>query len=181
MPSLALIFRLVAGGRSSRGRRRLCFDGTSKESLPRECSTRCGMVRLPRDARQEDIRAWRESMHLRALRELLEKIKESSLVDGFKARDNYQQGWSFLDTKELTQAALEELMEAGWLREIRAHAAGQARRPAFVAKLRDSPQEPRDPQGEAPCRMRTLEFLKGLPSQPPKPTKPYFCPLWRVL
>ena len=50
---------------------------------------------------------------------VLEKIKSGSLTDGFKACDIYHQGWSFLDTKESTQAALEELMEAGWLREIR--------------------------------------------------------------
>ena len=51
-------------------------------------------------------------------------------TDGFtEAWDIYHQGWSFLDTKESTQAALEELIEAGWVAGNTRPGAGQARGP----------------------------------------------------
>ena len=36
----------------------------------------------------------------------------------FSVRDVYRQGWVFLDSKELAQSAIDELLEAGWLRQI---------------------------------------------------------------
>ena len=48
----------------------------------------------------------------------MEKIKDGSLEDGFSVRDVYRQGWMFLDSKELVQPAIDELLETGWLREI---------------------------------------------------------------
>ena len=40
------------------------------------------------------------------------------LKDVFSARDVYRQCWTFLDTKEQAEAALDELVETGWLRQI---------------------------------------------------------------
>ena len=48
----------------------------------------------------------------------MEKIKHGTIQDGFSVRDVYRQGWTFLDSKELAQLALVELLEAGWLRQI---------------------------------------------------------------
>jgi hypothetical protein len=55
---------------------------------------------------------------VQAAKKLLEKIRDGSVEDGFNARDVYSQNWSFLDSKKLAQAAIDELMETGWLREI---------------------------------------------------------------
>src|SRR5262249_50084183 len=56
-------------------------------------------------------------INLQAASRLAQKIQESALHDGFSARDVYRKEWSLLDTKELSQGAIEELVEAGWLRE----------------------------------------------------------------
>ena len=67
--------------------------------------------------------AWRiyglaANVSVQAAKKLLEKIRDGSLEDGFNAREVYSQNWSFLDSKKLAQAAIDELVETGWLREI---------------------------------------------------------------
>jgi hypothetical protein len=49
---------------------------------------------------------------------LLQKIRAGLIQDGFSARDVYNQNWSSLDSKELAQKAINELIETGWLKEI---------------------------------------------------------------
>jgi hypothetical protein len=48
----------------------------------------------------------------------LGKIKDGTIEDGFTLRDVYRPGWTFLESKELAQSAINELLETGWLREI---------------------------------------------------------------
>jgi len=58
---------------------------------------------------------------------LAKKIQAGKLKDGFTCRDVYRQNWHLLNTKELVQAACDELLEAGWLKE-------EATTPAFGQK-----------------------------------------------
>lgn len=49
---------------------------------------------------------------------LAKKIKAGELNDGFTERDVYRKGWSYLD-EELTHPACKELVELGWLKQIK--------------------------------------------------------------
>jgi len=53
----------------------------------------------------------------RAPAELAARIRKGQLTDGFTVRDVYRKGWTMLHTPELAGTAIEELLEAGWLRE----------------------------------------------------------------
>ena len=55
---------------------------------------------------------------IQGAKRLLRKIKDGVLKDVFSARDVYRQCWTFLDTKEQAEAALDELVETAWLRQI---------------------------------------------------------------
>ena len=78
---------------------------------------------------------------IQGAKRLLRKIKDGVLKDGFSARDVYRQCWTFLDTKEQAEAALDELVETGWLRQIPPPKPNlQGGRP-FITDLSDSPPE----------------------------------------
>lgn len=53
----------------------------------------------------------------RAAAELAKRLKKGMLPDGFTIRDVYRKCWRLLDKKEIVQGAVDELTEAGWLRE----------------------------------------------------------------
>jgi len=72
---------------------------------------------------------------LQAASRLAQKIEEGVLQDGFSARDVYRKEWSLLDTKELTQGAIEELVEAGWLREEASQAQENGRPPLPIYRI----------------------------------------------
>jgi DNA-binding GntR family transcriptional regulator len=49
--------------------------------------------------------------------ELSRRIQKGELKDGFTARGVYRKQWSLLTDKETVYMALDELVEAGWLRK----------------------------------------------------------------
>jgi len=106
MPSLALIIHLieVAAG-NAKG------DVSKKAAL--QAAGWCVFLKL--HARR--IYGLVGDVNQRAAAELAEKIKKKKLQDGFSVRDVYRNEWHLLNTKELTQAACEELIEANWLRK----------------------------------------------------------------
>jgi hypothetical protein len=53
---------------------------------------------------------------IRAASELAQKIKGAKVKDDFTTRDVYRNCWHLLDTREKSEAACRELVEAGWLR-----------------------------------------------------------------
>ncbi len=62
---------------------------------------------------------------VRAAAELAEKIRAGKVEDEFTIRDIYnRKHWHLLDTKELVQEAVQELVEAGWLREEKIDSTG---------------------------------------------------------
>ena len=122
MPSLAFVFHFVEVAPME--------DVTPQRTItsafadqPNEVPLRCA----------QQAAAWSGSLHSRrtprriyglmanvtvqGAKRSLGKIKDGTLKEGFNAWDVYHQGWSFLDTKELAQAALDELVDTGWLRE----------------------------------------------------------------
>ena len=117
MPSLALIFHLIeAADRTVTGHGFILTEPQkeiSRHSV-QEAAKWCDYL----ETHARRIYALAANTAVQGARRLLEKVKDGSLEDGFNARDIYRQGCSFLDTKELTQAALDELLEMGWLREI---------------------------------------------------------------
>ena len=73
-----------------------------------------------------------------------EKLKEGALKDGFRARDVIRKQWHGLHSKELVYAALDGLLEAGWLRQKISPPREQGGRPTTnyqinpgIAKKRD--------------------------------------------
>jgi hypothetical protein len=55
---------------------------------------------------------------VRAAEELAGRIKKGELQDGFTLRDVYHNCWHLLDEKEIVEQACNELVDAGWLREL---------------------------------------------------------------
>jgi hypothetical protein len=49
---------------------------------------------------------------------LARKIEQGKLEDFFTVRDIYRKGWGILGSKDNAEAACEELVKSGWLREI---------------------------------------------------------------
>ena len=54
---------------------------------------------------------------MQAAARLAKKIKNGSLPDSFTVRDIYRRGWTLLDDRKIVEAACDELVSLGWLRE----------------------------------------------------------------
>ena len=123
MPSLALIFHLVEVADWTASLKR-------EPRPPQSVSLRCAKLAaawcdyLESHARR--IYGLAANAALQGGRKLLEKIESGEIKDGFSARDVYIRNWSFLDSKEHAQAAINELLETHWIREIAAAPAPRA-------------------------------------------------------
>ena len=58
------------------------------------------------------------SPHMRAARELAEKIQQRTLGTAFTCRDVYLKGWSGLDTPDVVKLATAVLVDAAWIRGV---------------------------------------------------------------
>jgi hypothetical protein len=117
MPSLALIFHLIeAADRTVTGHGFVLTEPQKEISLHsvEQAAEWCDYL----ETHARRIYGLTANIAVQSARKLLEHIKNGSLQDGFSVRDVYRQGWCFLDSKELVQPAIEELLETGWLREI---------------------------------------------------------------
>jgi hypothetical protein len=117
MPSLALIFHLIeAADQTVTGHDFILTEPQNEISLRsvQQAAEWCSYL----ETHARRIYGLATNIAVQSARRLLEKIKDASLEDGFRVRDVYRQGWMFLDSKELAQAAIDELFEAGWLRQI---------------------------------------------------------------
>jgi hypothetical protein len=54
-----------------------------------------------------------------AAERLLNKLAEDELPNEFSARDVYIRNWALLDSSALAESAIDELLDAGWVRESR--------------------------------------------------------------
>jgi len=105
MPSLALVFHLigVADGKSS---------GPVTKDAAEMAAAWCDYL----DTHARRIYSILENMRQRYATELAKKIQEKALEDGFTAREVYRHHWHLLDTREAVDVALQELVDAGWVR-----------------------------------------------------------------
>jgi len=124
LPSLALTFHLieVADGKAT---------GPVSLQSTQQAAEWC--VYLESHARR--IYALVSDISLQAAARLAQKIEDGALQDGFTARDVYRKEWRLLDTKDLANAALEELVEAGWLRQEAPPAPETGRPPLPVYRI----------------------------------------------
>jgi hypothetical protein len=128
MPSLALIFHLIeAADRTVLTQDSLLTAQQSKVLLHNVQQAAEWCSYLETHARR--IYGLAANVAFQSARRLLEKIKNGSLEDSFSVRDVYRPSWTSLDSKELAQAAITELLETGWLREIPSPKQPQGGRP----------------------------------------------------
>ncbi|CCH55889.1 hypothetical protein BN8_05186 [Fibrisoma limi BUZ 3] len=59
-----------------------------------------------------------DTASIESAKELLKHLKAGDLSDGFKARDVQRKGWMHLTSAEAVEAALQELVNRQWLKEI---------------------------------------------------------------
>ena len=107
MPSLALIFHLLGIADSKRS------DNVSLQAT-QQAAQWCEY--LEKHARR--IYGMAEDITARAAGSLSKKIKNGNLEDNFTAREVHRKGWELLTEIETVNAALTDLVEANWLREI---------------------------------------------------------------
>jgi hypothetical protein len=113
MPSLALIFHLiaVAAGKAS-----------SPVSLRAAAQAAAWCEYLESHARR--VYGLAANKGKRAAYELSRRIERGEIKDGFTARDVYRRQWSLLTDREVVYMAIDELVEAGWLRRRRVDPTG---------------------------------------------------------
>jgi hypothetical protein len=126
MPSLALIFHLVEVADWVAGLRR---GSDPSKNVPLHCVEKAAQCCDYLESHARRIYGLAANAALQAARKLLDKIKIGEIKDGFSARDVYTRNLSFLDTKELTQAAIDELIETRWIREVPAPPPSKRARP----------------------------------------------------
>ena len=107
MPSLALIFHLLEIADSNR-------SGNVSLQATQQAAQWCEY--LEKHARR--IYGMAEDIIARAAGSLSKKIKNGNLEDNFTAREVHRKGWELLTEIETVNAALTDLVEANWLREI---------------------------------------------------------------
>jgi hypothetical protein len=111
MPSLALVFHLIE-----------VAAAPEDSEPPQKISLRNAELAVEwctyLESHARRVYGLAANVSVQAARKLLEKIRDGVIQDGFAARDVYIQNWSFLDSKNLAQAGIDELIETGWLREI---------------------------------------------------------------
>ena len=107
MPSLALIFHFLGIADSKRS------DNVSLQAA-QQAAQWCEY--LEKHARR--IYGMAEDITARAAGSLSKKIKNGNLEDNFTAREVHRKGWELLTEIETVNAALTDLVEANWLREI---------------------------------------------------------------
>jgi hypothetical protein len=107
MPSLALVFHLIE-----------VANGVEEWGVPIHCAQQAARWCKYLETHARRIYGLARSTAVQSARQLLRKIAAGALKDGFNARDVYIRDWGLLDSKELATAAINELVDAGWLRQI---------------------------------------------------------------
>ena len=105
IPSLALIFHLIE-----------VADGAATGAVTLRSVQRAVQWCEYLETHARRIYGLVNDIGIQAATRLASKIQEGVLRDGFTARDVYRKEWGLLDTKELVELAIEELVFAGWLR-----------------------------------------------------------------
>ena len=107
MPSLALIFHLLEIADSNR-------SGDVSLQAAQQAAQWCEYL----ESHARRIYGMAEDITARAAGSLSKKITNGNLEDNFTAREVHRKGWELLTEIETVNAALTDLVEANWLREI---------------------------------------------------------------
>ena len=124
LPSLALIFHLVE-----------IADGTGMGTVSLRAAQQAAQWCDYLEAHARRIYGLVSDINIQAASRLARKIEEGRLTDGFSVRDVYRKGWGLLGTPDLAQAALDELVEAGWLRQEQQQAKEVGQKPLPVFRI----------------------------------------------
>ena len=103
MPSLSLIFHLL---------------DIAENNTVSNVSLRATQLAAYLEEHARRIYGMAEDITARAAGNLAKKIKDGKLEDIFTAREVHRKGWELLTEIETVNAALLDLVEANWLREI---------------------------------------------------------------
>jgi putative DNA primase/helicase len=105
MPSLALIFHLIE-----------VADGTASGAVGKHSAERAAQWCDYLESHASRIYGLVQNASMQGASRLARKIQDGALTDGFTARDIYHKQWTGLDDPGITKSALEELVDAGWIR-----------------------------------------------------------------
>ena len=124
MPSLALIFYLVDVAKDAIDGKEIDVLGDCRITLRyAELAARwCDYL----ESHARRIYQLGFSASAAAAERLLNKLAEDELPNEFSARDVYIRNWALLDSSALAEAAIDELLDAGWVR-----ASPQGSKPQF--------------------------------------------------
>jgi hypothetical protein len=100
MPKLALIFHVLEGERSDVG-----------DSCARKAAAWCAYL----ESHARRIYSLGRNAEADAALFITRKLAKGELVDGFTVRDIRQKGWALLRDNKAIEAALELLVDAGWI------------------------------------------------------------------
>jgi hypothetical protein len=109
MPSLALIFHLIDMAADS--------IGNVESRVSKEAVLRAGAWCQFLGKHIRRIYGLVLDVRLQAATRLSKKIKSGALPNPFTERDVYRKHWMMLDNKDIVEAACDELISLGWLRE----------------------------------------------------------------
>lgn len=109
VPAIALIFHLVAIAETGRGKKAIEISDLHRAIKWADYL----------EAHARRIFGQATDIRLVAARALQQKIKVGALQSGFTERDVYRAGWTHLNDPELARVACQELVAAGWIRQIR--------------------------------------------------------------
>jgi hypothetical protein len=135
LPSLALIFHLIE-----------VADKKATGAVTLHSAERAALWCEYLETHAKRIYGLVGDITTQAASRIASKIESGAIEDGFTARDIYRKEWSLLDDKEITQAALQELVEAGWIKQEPARPP-QAGRPSLPV-YRIHPTKRREPFAE---------------------------------
>lgn len=106
LPSLALVFHLIEMADQE-------ANGPVTLHSTEQAAQWCGYL----ETHARRVYGLIGDITIQAAARIARKIEEGAIADGFTARDIYRKQWSLLDDKDVTEAALAELTECGWIRQ----------------------------------------------------------------
>jgi putative DNA primase/helicase len=116
MPSLALILHLAGG--------------SMDPAIPLLAAQRAADWCIYLESHARRAYSCVASMTLRSAAALAEKLQAGVLGRRFSIRDVYRSNWTALDTPELARTAVDQLMDARWIRRAKAGSAPKGGRPS---------------------------------------------------
>jgi len=107
MPSLALVFHIID-----------VIDGKDDATVSTESALKAAAWCDYLESHMRRVYSLVQNVSLKAASLLAAKIKSGKLLDKFTARDIYRKQWASLADIEVVKSACDELVDAGWLREV---------------------------------------------------------------